>query len=160
MTQPIDEIMKICDRHADRLNWAMTQLQAHLPFSEHTLSKLNDVDIAILDQFSTRFGKLQDLMGAKLFPAVLELTKEPGELKAFIDKLYQLEKIGAIESAEDWLLMREARNIFSHDYPDDQELQAALLNKLYEMATRLLAVLSGIKAFIKPYFHTTQRTVP
>jgi len=46
----------------------------------------------VLDQFSTRFGKLQDLMGAKLFPGVLELTKEPGELKAFIDKLYRLEK--------------------------------------------------------------------
>ncbi len=57
-------------------------------------------------------------MGAKLFPAALEITKEPGDLKAFIDKLYRLEKIGAITSAEDWLLMREARNTFSHDYPD------------------------------------------
>jgi hypothetical protein len=92
------------------------------------------------------------LMGVKLFPAVLEITKEPGELKAFIDKLYRLEKIGAIASTDDWLLMREARNSFSHDYPDDQELQAALLNKLFEPATQLLAVLSGIKTFIKPYF--------
>ncbi len=47
--------------------------------------------------------------------------------------------------------MREARNTFSHDYPDDQELQAALLNKLHELATQLLDVLSGIKIFIKPY---------
>ena len=154
MTETIDEILKICDRHADRLHWAMTQLQNHLPFSEYTLTHLNDVELAILDQFSTRFGKLQDLMGTKLFPAVLEITKEPGELKAFIDKLYRLEKIGAIASADDWLLMREARNTFSHDYPDDQELQAALLNKLYELATQLLAVLSGIKTFIKPYFRT------
>jgi hypothetical protein len=50
--------------------------------------------------------------------------------------------------------MREARNTFSHDYPDDQELQAALLNKLYELATQLLAVLLGIKTFIQPYFRT------
>ena len=154
MTETIAEILKICDRHADRLNWAMTQLQNHMPFTGHALNHLNDVELAILDQFSTRFGKLQDLMGAKLFPAVLEITKEPGELKAFIDKLYRLEKIGAIASADDWLLMREARNTFSHDYPDDQELQAALLNKLYELATQLLAVLSGIKTFIKPYFRT------
>jgi hypothetical protein len=138
MTQAIDEIIKICDRHADRLNWAMTQLQSHFPFSEHTLNSLCDVELAILDQFSTRFGKLQDLMGAKLFPAVLDLTKEPGELKAFIDKLYRLEKIGAIASADAWLLMREARNTFSLDYPDDQELQAALLNRLYELAIQLL----------------------
>jgi hypothetical protein len=151
MTETIAEILKICDRHADRLNWAMMQLQNRMPFTGHTLTLLNDVELAILDQFSTRFGKLQDLMGAKLFPAVLEITKEPGELKAFIDKLYRLEKIGAIASADDWLLMREARNTLSHDYPDDQELQAALLNKLYELATQLLDVLSGIKVFIKPY---------
>ena len=75
------------------------------------------MEIAVLDQFSTRFGKLQDAMGAKLFPAVLELTKEQGELKAFIDKLNRLEKIGAIQSADDWLLLREVRNTFSHDYP-------------------------------------------
>ncbi len=151
MIQTIAEIIKTCDRHADRLNWAMTQLQSHIPFTEQTLKNLNDIELAILDQFSTRFGKLQDLMGAKLFPAVLELTKEQGELKAFIDKLYRLEKIGAIASAEDWLLMREARNTFSHDYPDDQELQAALLNKAYELAAQLLEVLNGIKSFVKSY---------
>jgi hypothetical protein len=151
MTETIAEIIKSCDRHADRLNWAMTQLQNRMPFTEHTLKDLNDVELAILDQFSTRFGKLQDLMGAKLFPAVLEITKEPGELKAFIDKLYRLEKIGAIVSADDWLLMREARNAFSHDYPDDQELQAAMLNKAFELSTQLLYVLNGIKAFVKPY---------
>lgn len=151
MTETITEILKICDRHADRLAWAMAQLQNHMPFTEQTLKNLNDIELAILDQFSTRFGKLQDLMGAKLFPAVLEITKEQGELKAFIDKLYRLEKIGAIASADAWLLMREARNSFSHDYPDDQELQAALLNKVYELATQLLDVLNGIKVFVKPY---------
>ncbi len=151
MTETIQEILKICDRHAERLNWAMQQLQAHLPFTEQSLATLEDMEIAILDQFSTRFGKLQDLMGAKLFPAVLELTKEPGELKAFIDKLYRLEKIGAIASADDWLLIREIRNSFSHDYPDDLELQAAMLNKCYELAAQLLIVLAGIKSFIQLY---------
>jgi len=56
-------------------------------------------------------------MSAKLYSVVLDVTKEPGELKAFIDKLYRLEKIGYISSADDWLLMREARNAYSHDYP-------------------------------------------
>lgn len=148
MTEVLNETLKICDRHADRLLWAMNQLNAHFPLTEHSLNQLSDVNIAILDQFSTRFGKLQDLMGAKLFPAVLELTKEQGELKTFIDKLHRLEKIGAIASAEDWLLMREVRK---HDYPDDPELQAALLNKSYQLSTQLLLILTGIKAFIKPY---------
>jgi len=106
MNAVIQEIIMICDRHADRLNWAMQQLQSHVPLNAERLKQLNDTEIAVLDQFSTRFGKLQDVMGAKLFPAILELTKEPGDLKAFIDKLNRLEKIGAIPSSDDWLLMR------------------------------------------------------
>jgi len=86
-------------------------------------------------------------MGAKLFPAVLELTKEPGDLNAFIDNLYRLEKIGAIASADNWLLMREIRNAFSHDPP----LQAEVLNKAFQLAVQLLDVLNNMMAFIAPY---------
>ena len=115
--------------------------------------QLTDVELAIVDQFTTRFGKLQDTMGVKLFPAVLELTKEPGDLKTFIDKLYRLEKIGAIDSADDWLLMREIRNAFSHEYPDDPELQAELLNKAFELVAQLLNVLNKINEFITHYIN-------
>ncbi|MBE0490213.1 MAG: hypothetical protein IBX53_14155 [Halomonas sp.] len=50
----------------------------------------------MVDQFIMRFSKLQNAIGAKLLPSVLELTKEPGDYPAFIDKLNRLEKIGAI----------------------------------------------------------------
>ncbi len=85
-------------------------LRASFPLSANTLRDMEGTELAVLDQFSTRFSKLQDAMGAKLFPAVLELTKEQGEFSAFLDKLYRLEKIGAILSAEHWLLLREMRN--------------------------------------------------
>jgi hypothetical protein len=151
MTETVTEIIKICRRHADRLQWAMTELQVHLPFTEAKLAQLTDVELAILDQFSTRFGKLQDLMGAKLFPAVLEITKEPGDLRAFIDKLNRLEKIGAIPSVDDWLLMREIRNAFSHDYPDALDLQAEVLNKACQLVGQLLDVLKLVIDYIGPY---------
>lgn len=151
MNQSIIEILKICDRHADRLNWAMTELQPHFPLSATSLGDLTDLEIAVLDQFSTRFGKLQDAMGAKLFPAILELTKEQGELKAFIDKLNRLEKIGAIQSTDNWLLLHEVRNAFSHDYPDDLELQASVLNQAYQLARDLLTVFEGVKTFAATY---------
>jgi hypothetical protein len=35
MITVIQEILKICDRHADRLRWAVSQLQRHAPFDEH-----------------------------------------------------------------------------------------------------------------------------
>jgi hypothetical protein len=42
-------------------------------------------------------------------------------------------------------------NQFAHDYPDDPEIQASLLNKGYSMADDLLATLDHVKAFSGPY---------
>ena len=137
----------ISKRHADRMAWAMAELQPGFPLTAAKLSALNGMELAVLDQFSTRFAKLQDAMGTKLFPAVLELTKEQGSLSAFVDKLNRLEKIGAIPSAEQWLILREMRNEFSHDYPDDPAIQSAILNKAYSLANDLLGVLSWVEKF-------------
>ncbi len=147
--------LDVCKRHADRLTWAVTRLHARFPLSASTMRDLDDTELAVLDQFSTRFSKLQDAMGAKLFPAVLELTKEQGELPAFLDKLYRLEKIGAILSAEHWLLLREMRNEFSHDYPDDPTIQSAILNKAYNLAGDLLSALNQIESFAANYLNST-----
>jgi hypothetical protein len=117
---------EICEIHARRFRWAMTRLQPLRPLTPEKLAALNPLDLAVCDQFVTRFGKLQDTMGAKLLPAILELTKEQGNLAAFIDKLNRLEKIGAIPSAAQWLKWREMRNQFAHEYPEDPLIQASL----------------------------------
>lgn len=145
------EKLKICERHAERLEWAMKEMDSRLPFTAESIGRLTDMELAILDQFSTRFSKLQDMMGAKLFSDVLELTKEPGDLDAFVDKLNRLEKIGAIPSANGWLVLREMRNSFSHEYPDDPAIQAALLNKAFVLADKLIAILKGVKIFAGQY---------
>ncbi len=142
-----NEILKIYQRHSDRLRWSMQQMQPHIPFTANTISDLTDIELAILDQFSARFSKLQDTMGEKLFPVILKLTKEQGNLLAFVDKLHRLEKIGAIPSADYWLLLREMRNAFSSEYPDDLALQAAILNKAFELANEMISILDGVKLF-------------
>lgn len=149
MNEAYETSLALCKRHADRLAWSMSHIR--FPLSAEALSQTDDTELAILDQFSTRFSKLQDAMGAKLFPAVLELSKEQGELAAFLDQLNRLEKIGAIPSAENWLLLREMRNQFSHDYPDDPALQSAILNKAHRMSGDLISVLNHVELFAKNY---------
>ncbi len=144
-------MLQNCKRHADRLHWAKTTLTPKFPLTETSMQQLSDTEIAILDQFTTRFAKLQDAMGAKLFPAVLELTKEPGNLAAFLDKLNRLEKIGGIPSATQWLMLREMRNEFSHNYPDNPVLQAAMLNRAFLLADELLAILIHVEKFAAQY---------
>lgn len=151
MTVSYQGILDICHRHAELLGWSRSQLAPLLPFDSDKLDKLSPMDLAVLDQFSTRFSKLQDAMGARLFPMILELTKEPGEFTTFIDKLNRLEKIGAIESADDWLNLREVRNTFAHDYPQDPEERAALLNHAFDAAQQLLHALDHAEQFASRY---------
>ncbi|KKO47873.1 hypothetical protein VT06_14675 [Arsukibacterium sp. MJ3] len=129
----------------------MQHLTDKKPFTKASLSQLTDIELAVFDQFIVRFSKLQDVMGAKLLPAIIELTHEEGELNTFIDKLNRLEKIGALDSVELWLKLREMRNQFSHDYPDDPEIQSALLNKAFGMAEQLLQCMEHAIRFAAKY---------
>lgn len=140
-----------CERHAERLRWALGTLDPLRPLSPAGMAQLDEVTIAVIDQFSVRFSKLQDAMGARLLPGVLELTGEYGDLVAFIDKLNRLEKLGAIHSSARWLDLREMRNQFSHDYPEDPAIQASLLNKGFLQAELLLEELDRVKAFAQRY---------
>jgi hypothetical protein len=46
------------------------------------------------------FGRLQDAIGTRLLPAMLQLTQEWRDNEPFIDKLNRAEKLGMLPSAE------------------------------------------------------------
>lgn len=72
---------------------------------------------AILDAYLKRFSSLQDFLGAKIFPLLVEIsgigTSKMSEV------LYHVEKEGIIDDLSHWIELREARNELEHDYPDD-----------------------------------------
>jgi len=43
------------------------------------------------------------------------------------------------------------RNQFAHDYPEDPEIQASLLNKAMRQAEQMLNILSHVKQFAQAY---------
>jgi len=80
-----------------------------------------------LDAFVSRFGRLQDNLGDKFLPQLLiALAEKPG---AAIDNLNLnlAERLGWIQSAEDWLLMRKLRNQMVHEYIEDLALLSSAL---------------------------------
>lgn len=144
-------IHQICQTHRQRLQWAMTTLKEQQPLTPEKLATLSPMQLAICDQFIARFSKLQDTMGAKLLPTILELTKEQGDLTAFIDKLNRLEKIGAMPSAAQWLKLGEMRNQFAHDHPEDSAIQSSLINKALDLAEEMLQTLDHATRYAEKY---------
>jgi hypothetical protein len=148
MKLDIQSYILTCERHNKHLTWALGKMANTIPLTGAHFNSLSEESLAILEMFASRFTKLQDALGNKVLPAILELTQEPGEYPSFIDKLQRLEKIGAIPCSADWQQFRKIRNQFVHDYPDDADLNAANVNAAYEQAIKLQQVFEHIKKFI------------
>ena len=126
------------------MNYAIQSLDDLLPVSATRLDSLDEERIQDLDQFVYRFGKLQDAIGLRLLPALLAYLQEPFEDRPMRDKLDRLETLGYLQSADRWQELRELRNAFAHDYPDDSERKAALINKGIAAAQELEQLLMGV----------------
>ena len=115
---------------------AQEKLKPYLPI---TPAHLSDKDVVEhIDQMIFRFIKIQDGMGRRLIPLIVEAMEADTSEMTFIDKLNRLEKFGLIEHGE-WNSYRKIRNDLAHTYPEEkQELAdainaaAAILQKLEE----------------------------
>lgn len=132
------------ERHVHHMQHAMTALEPLLPFDEARFAGLTDEQIQDVDQFILRFSKLQDVLGGRLFPAILDFLEEPLDARPMLDKLNRLEKLGLLQSVERWQYLREIRNRFTHDYPDDPERNAVNLNLAIAAANELRTLMDGL----------------
>lgn len=118
--------------HLQRLHQAWLEAGEFAPLKEDAGATLplSDEQVRTLDQLVFRFGRLQDAMGTRLLPALLQLTQEWRDDESFLDKLNRAEKLGMLPSAEQWQLLRELRNQTAHEYPSQPELVRAHLRRL------------------------------
>ncbi|MEX1197418.1 MAG: hypothetical protein WEB57_06120 [Pseudohongiellaceae bacterium] len=91
-----------------------------------------------LDAFVSRFSRLQDTLGDKLVPALLDWTGEPRG--PAIDNLDKAEKFGWISSADEWLSYRQLRNQMVHEYIEDLQVLAEALDRGRAFVPELLGV--------------------
>jgi len=108
------------------------------PFTnEHAQSVASNPDLAErLDAFVSRFGRLQDTVGDKLLPALLDGLGEP--IGAAIDNLDRAEKLGLLASADSWMETRRLRNQMVHEYIEDVAILASALRAAHAFVPHLM----------------------
>jgi len=143
----LTETLAICDLHFQRMMFAYNSINKYFPLTEFNFSQISPIELALFDQLIYRFSKLQDSMGTRLFKQVLEALEEDISGLPFIDILYKMEKLNLLENAEDWISLRQTRNIISHEYPFYKDIQIEELNLLPEEVEKL----SGIWLKLKEY---------
>lgn len=143
----LKDMLAAGDLHRQRMNYALHKLKALFPLEPQKYNQLEAEQISFTDQLIFRFTKLQDLMGRKLFRLVLEGLGEETENVPFIDILNKLEKLNLIEDKDQWLELREIRNLLAHEYPLQQESYITDLNELYDHCGLLAEIWEKLKQY-------------
>jgi hypothetical protein len=117
LSDKIRHTLEACDAHNSRMISALAKLASLFPLTEPVFRKLTEDQISYSDQLILRFLKLQDLIGKKLFSQVLLILQEDYTDKPILDIINRLEQLRIINSAEEWIALREVRNLITHDYP-------------------------------------------
>ena len=84
-----------------------------------------------------RFGRLQDTVGDKLLPLLLAALGE--RTAAVIDNLDRAERLGLIDSADQWMTMRNLRNQMVHEYVEDPVVLISALQSGHAVVPTLIA---------------------
>ena len=120
-----------------------------MPFNVERATALRvDIDQAeCTDAFAARLGRLQDTVADELLPEFLRCLAKP--VGAAIDNLDRAEKLGLLDSADDWLASRKLRNRMVrrvHGYVRDADEWADVLNRGHAMVTTLVAFAQAVLA--------------
>ena len=144
----INLVLKEIDKHKERLEYAKNKIEKW-QLSEELLD--NPEIVETIDSFIFRFSKMQDSMGEKLFPLILEILGEDGRNKPFIDILNRLEKLEFIPSANEWKKLRNLRNSLTHTYPWEEEVLIEEINEALKASDEMIKIYNKIKEKLKPY---------
>lgn len=91
-----------------------------------------------VDAFVGRFSRLQDTAGDKLLPVFLNaLGETPG---AAIDNLDRAERLGLLDSVDDWMVMRRLRNQMVHEYVEDPVILCSALQAGHSFVPVLVGI--------------------
>lgn len=95
-----------------------------------------------VEAYTSRFCRLQDTVGDKLLPSWLTALGE--QPRAAIDNLDKAERLGVLESADQWLMIRQLRNQMVHEYIEVPEILANALEAAHSYQPALIRCANAI----------------
>ena len=100
---------------------------------------------SLQDAYLKRFASVQDYLGSKIFPMLVQVAGLPGV--KMTEVLENLEKEGVLESVEKWAELRALRNDLDHDYLEKPELGLRTLNIVLEKFNQLYSIFQNVDRF-------------
>ncbi len=135
---------------------AIAQLAGHLRYSRqrlpYPLASVDALAPEALESVSAlieRFGKLQDLLGNAMREVIVLSGEDATDMNAVLSRM---EKLGLLDSADDWRALRALRNQAAHDYDLADDRKTAFVNALAARTDMLLTTASRMEHYAKKTF--------
>lgn len=131
-------LKRVVEREIHHLRYSSDSVFAS-PFTEAHAARLGDDDVLAekVEAYTSRFCRLQDTTGDKLLPLWLRALGE--RTGAVADNLDRAEKLGVLDSADEWLEIRQIRNQMVHEYIESPQVLADALNTAHDYQETLMA---------------------
>jgi hypothetical protein len=132
------------ERNFIHIYHALEKLNSYLPIMQEHLDDKEVVEH--IDQMIFRFMKIQDGIGRRLIPSIVEAIEADTSEMTFIDKLNRLEKFGLMEPNE-WNIYRKIRNDLTHIYPEEKEALLEAINEAVAIIPKLEQTYRKMRCF-------------
>ena len=125
-----------CDRIVVGIEDVQSILRGVLPVADDDLDDLPLLERVASVAMLKRYEQLQDMLG-RLLRSYLSWELEDVQAMTRRDQANQLERLGVVEDADEWIGAAELRNRLVHEYPIDEGEQRDRINDTWIAIERL-----------------------
>ncbi len=133
--------------HIEKIENARAVLSSVMPLTKQNITKLNEREQDKLEILLFRFAKLQDLLGVKIFRAILAYSGYDVD-RPFLEIMSELEREGLLDIKR-WIALRDTRNAIAHEYPGEEERIIEELNFIYEEVEYLMELSKRLQEYYR-----------
>ena len=137
-----------CGQRIQKLAWSLNKNRALFPLTPAGVAALTDDQEESIDALILRYAQCVAMIQEQLFRGIAYVEREDMSDKSNRDKARLMEKLGAIQSADDFGTAAVLRNKFSHHYPEEASLRIERLNLVMAEAEYVITTFNDILAFL------------
>ena len=137
-----------CGKRIQKLAYSLNKNRAMFPLTLASVEALADDQEESIDALILRYSQCVAMIQDQLFRGIAYVEREDLSDKSNRDKTRLMEKLGAIQSADDFSTAAVLRNKFSHHYPEEASLRIERLNLVMTEAEYVISTFGDIMAFL------------
>lgn len=140
----LNENLSACSERIKSLIFSYRKNKDLFPIEVDEIKLLTDEQKESIDAFILRYSQCVSIIQDKIFRGIILVEQEDIIGKSNRDKTVLMEKLGAINSADEFGAAAVLRNKFAHHYPDSSQEQIDKLNILTDETELIVEVFDSL----------------